>query len=474
MDRREFLARAAGATAALLAAANAPGARADSPVSATLTVDFEHPGPTVTPGFVGLSYESSQLTSGRYLSPKSRSLLGLMHTLSSNGVIRIGGNDSERNLWAGRNDAAPVPDRFVITPAAIDRLAAFLRVLDWRLIYGLNLAQGTPEAAAEEAAYVAKVVGPRLLAFQIGNEPDGFGQWEGQRPKSYDVKAFLEEWERFFRAVRARVPNAPFAGPDVAWATGWIPPFAERERGRFLLLTRHYYADGPASSPAVTIEKLLHSDDRIDKLLEDLRAIGRSSGLPYRVAEVNSVFGGGKPGVSATLAEALWGADIMFRLAQAGCDGINIHGGDNRVYTPFAIRDDGSYEARPLYYGMLLFVRASRGFLLPSRLRARGVNLTAYAVRAYDDSLWISLINRDAARTTHVEIDTGRPFAAGSVVRLTAPSIDSQTEVKLGGSTVDGHGGWTPAAEEAVHPSGRAVVIEVPAASAATLQLSLP
>ncbi len=473
MDRREFLIRAAGATGALLAAAYAPATRADSPVSATLAVDFEDPGPTVTPGFVGLSYESSQLTSGRYLDAKSGSLLGLMRGLGGGGVVRIGGNDSERDLWAGRNDAAPVPGRFVITPAAIDRLAAFLGATGWRLIYGLNLAQGTPEAAAAEAAYVAEAAGPRLLAFQIGNEPDGFGQWEGQRPKGYDVGAYLEEWERFFRAVRARLPDAPFAGPDVAAETAWIARFAERERGRIMLLTHHYYADGPASSAAVTIERLLHSDTRLDKLLDELRAIGRAAGLPIRIAEANSVFGGGRPGVSGTLAEALWGADAMFRIAQAGCEGINIHGGDNRVYTPFALRDDGSYEARPLYYGMLLFARASNGFRLPSRLSAGGVNLTAYAIRAYDDSLRISLINRDLARAAHVEIDTGRPFAAASAVRLTAPSIDSQTEVKLGDSTVDSHGGWTPAAEEAVRPSGRAVVVEVPAASAATLQLSL-
>ena len=47
----------------------------------------------------------------------------------------------------------------VVTPAAIDALAALLNALDWRLIYGLNLARGTPETAAEEAAYVARAVG---------------------------------------------------------------------------------------------------------------------------------------------------------------------------------------------------------------------------------------------------------------------------------------------------------------------------
>jgi len=77
----------------------------------------------------------------------------------------------------------------VITPATIDRLAAALRVLGWRLIYGLNLARGAAAEAAEEAAYVANAVGANLLAFQIGNEPDGFGHWTAVRPTSYDFSA---------------------------------------------------------------------------------------------------------------------------------------------------------------------------------------------------------------------------------------------------------------------------------------------
>jgi hypothetical protein len=39
----------------------------------------------------------------------------------------------------------------VIAPANIDRLAAALRVLGWKLIYGLNLARGSPAEAADEA-----------------------------------------------------------------------------------------------------------------------------------------------------------------------------------------------------------------------------------------------------------------------------------------------------------------------------------
>ena len=82
------------------------------------------------------------------------------------------------------------PASFVITPANIDGLAAALRVLGWKLIYGLNLARGAPAEAADEAAYVGERCWRKSCSrSQIGNEPDGFGGWTGVRPASYDVSA---------------------------------------------------------------------------------------------------------------------------------------------------------------------------------------------------------------------------------------------------------------------------------------------
>ena len=57
---------------------------------------------------------------------------------------------------------------FVITQAAIDALAQLVNALDWGLIYGLNLARGTPEQQ-EEAAYVTRAVGP---SFGFWHEAD--------------------------------------------------------------------------------------------------------------------------------------------------------------------------------------------------------------------------------------------------------------------------------------------------------------
>ena len=201
---------------------------------------------------------------------------------------------SMRSLWAAS---------LVIAPANIDRLAAALRVLGWKLIYGLNLARGSPAEAADEAAYVANAVGTNLLAFQIGNEPDGFGRWTGVRPASYDVPAYLAEWRTFHASIRARVPGALFAGRDVSGATDWVAAFAEAMSEGLVLLTHHYYADGPAGAPHVSLPKLVQSSRQLPPLLERLAQYSRRDRLPYRIVETNSIYDEGQPGVSDTWAQ---------------------------------------------------------------------------------------------------------------------------------------------------------------------------
>ena len=184
-------------------------------------------------------------------------------------------------------------------------MAAFVKASGWKLIYGLNLSHGNPADAALEAAAVAQAVGDSLLAFQIGNEPDLFRR--SQRPKTYGVKDYLAEWKTFADAVRGRVPNAPFAGPDTSYYTDWVSAMAREDASYLVLLSQHYYAEGPASSPKSTIDRLLHSSGRLSKTLQSCRQAALSSRLPYRLTEANSCFAGGKRGVSDTLASALWG-----------------------------------------------------------------------------------------------------------------------------------------------------------------------
>jgi hypothetical protein len=472
--RRPFLTGVAGTAAALLARG---GTLAQTDASGHLAVAYEDAGLPIPPDFVGLSYESAILAAGDYFRPENASVLGLIRLLGADGVLRIGGNTSERTVWRAGNEAA-APDDFVITPANIDRLAAALRILGWKLIYGLNLARGTPETAAAEAVYVARAIDRNLLSFQIGNEPDGFGRWTALRPKTYDATAFLAEWRKFHAAIRARVPDARFAGPDVAAATDWVAAFAETRPEGLVLLTRHYYADGPAGAPHVTLEKLLRSGGALAPVLDELARAGRAYRLPWRIVEANSVYDEGQPGVSDTLGAALWGLGLMFEAAAAGAAGVNFHAGvhnrrpgDDKAYTPIARGTGGRYVPRPLYYGMLMFAQAARGALVPTRLVSDLSDLAAFAVRAPEGGLRVCLINRDLARGARVTLDTGRSFAAASLLRLAGPAAHATGGTTLGRASVDDLGRWTPATAAGAPVAGREISVTVPAASAALVSL---
>ena len=468
MERRRFLMGVASA-AALLGGRTTFAAGA---CVARLSVAYEDPGLPIGPDFIGLSYESALIAAKSYFAPTNRSLIGLIRRLGSNGVLRIGGNTSERTVFS-QDGQPPPPEAHLIEAADIDRLAAALQQLQWRLIYGLNLARGTPQAAAAEAAYVLRAVGPRLLAFQIGNEPDGFGRWSAVRPSNYDFKAFMSEWQPFHEAIRARVPEAPFAGPDVAAETEWVPAFARAAPAGLVLLTRHYYADGPASDPRVTLANLLQSGPQVEPILATLQRTASQFGKPYRIAETNSVYQGGRPGVSDTLGAALWGLELMFQVVGAGGAGINFHAGDDKVYTPIAGPGTAPHRVQPLYYGMLLFALAARGVLLPARLDAVApdqgatAGLKGFATRD-DATLRITLINKNPARGFCVQIDPGARFRQSSVLRLLGPSVDARAGVTLGGAAVDAFGGWEPELIP-VTLATRAFECNLPAASAALI-----
>jgi hypothetical protein len=136
MRRRRFLIGAAATAATLLT----PGTNRSQPgINPRVAVSYEDPGQAIALDFIGLSYESAILASGDYFTPDNASTLGLIRSLGENGIIRIGGNTSERTVWVANAKPAEFAS-FMITPAHIDRLATALRLLGWKLIYGLNLA----------------------------------------------------------------------------------------------------------------------------------------------------------------------------------------------------------------------------------------------------------------------------------------------------------------------------------------------
>jgi len=454
MDRRRFLSLSALGTAALHPASRLLAQPVPLPV--TLTIGKPN-GRRIAQDFTGLSYESAQLSDPNFFAGDNARLIELMAGLGQHGVLRIGGNTSEYCFWKsdpqthgvsansvpgplGPDKGNKAPPRRVITELAIRNLRDFLaQVPGWSLIYGLNLGLGTPEMAAEEAAFVSRIVGSKLLAFQMANEPDLFYKI-GLRPASYNADQFITEWRRFFEAVRKRVPDAPFAGPDTAFNNDWLVPFAKAFRNDVKFVSSHYYAEGPPNDPEMDIPRLLRPDPKLEREFAGLQQVTRETGLPFRLAETNSCYGGGKEGVSDTFASALWGADYMFRIAQAGGIGVNFHGGGYGWYTPIAGTRAKGFEVRPLYYGMRLFREASTGEMLETNLSTAPDGLRVYAVQRADGHVVTTALNLSLEHPIDLTLD--HKLSGMRLIRLKAPNAAAKTGETLGDATIEPNGGW--------------------------------
>ena len=64
----------------------------------------------------------------------------------------------------------------MVNDAVLRDLGSFLEATGWKLIWALNLGKGSEADAIAEARSVLRIAGERLLAFEIGNEPDLFGR----------------------------------------------------------------------------------------------------------------------------------------------------------------------------------------------------------------------------------------------------------------------------------------------------------
>jgi hypothetical protein len=150
---------------------------------------------------------------------------------------------------------------------------------------------------------------------------------------------------------------------------------------------------------------------------------------------------------------------------------VNFHGGGAGNYTPIAY-SNGQFSARPLYYGMLLFAKASSGRLLTvSPALADSLNLTAHAVLQTDGTILATLINKDLSKEAFVTVSAGRQLRSASIMRLTGPAADSTSGLLLGGASVNSDGTWTAVQTENGVISGSACRVKVPPYSAVLLSL---
>jgi hypothetical protein len=468
MNRRQFMKNSACAAIALAAPA-VPGS--DKPMMG-VRVRSGPPVATIPPGFLGLGFEISSVGRPGLLSGTDSVYVQLVRTLGSRGVVRVGGNTADYAHYNPAAQAVSSPFKTVVNDGVLQELGGFLQATGWKLIWALNLGRGSEADAIAEARAVQAVAGERLLAFEIGNEPDLFSAAK-HRPPGYGYEQWLADYRHYKMALREQLPGVPLAGPDAAGKTDWVTRFAADEGKDAALLTHHYYREG--QNPGSTIEKLLGVDPKLQLQLQQLRAASLSCGVPYRICEVNSFSGGGRPGVSDTLAAALWVLDYMFTLACNGCSGVNMETGVNQLgfissYSPIGDDEHGHHSATPEYYGMLAFSLAGRGDLLPVESDALTTEIKAYAALPKEGGLVLTLINKGEVASV-LRLDTGTQSRNASVVRLRGPALDAKTGIMLGGAEVTSRGTWKAADTEVVPVRNGQLMLPMPAASAAIVSV---
>ncbi len=488
LDRRQFLALTAAALPAIRGIAQAPA-------GVKLTLHPDQPGPAVPSNFIGLSYETQQLSVPAFFSPANTGLVAQFRALAPHGVLRLGGNTSDYGFWKPTSTSVapprakreykigdPPPDlSYAVTPEAVTNLAAFLETTGWTCLYGINLGTNTPALAAEEAAFVAKTLGPRLEYFQIGNEADRFASTI-RDPKltghPWDVDAFLAEWLTFAHAILSAVPNARFGMPDVASNAQWFATIGTRLasdpiRAHIACMSHHYYIGGPPSNPAMTVEKILASDPKVRSTAVIVKEAATKLHTAWRMTEGNTCYRGGKPGVSDVFAAALWSADYLLTLAALGYAGVNLHGGDAQLvanslggtlpgdeivlaehgnpaehphpyYTPIAhIPNQGQdrYLLEPVAYGMKFAGTFAGATMVPLDFDPGPVNATAYAAQLPNGSMLLAVLNKDITQDLHLDRVELPPAAKPNASEATSPMQLSVDPERNASSTVVGPDG---------------------------------
>ncbi len=479
--RGRWLTSLAGALA--LALAVAVGLSGTGPAEAattSLTVGTT-PGATLHDDFIGLSFEASIIASPALA---KGNLAQYMKTLGP-GVMRFGGNFVDTTFWTSKGEKAPSWAVTTLTPNDLKRLKTLADDSGWRVILGVNLKHPDPDRAADEAKFARQILGPALMAIEIGNEPNYY--------PNYSPAKLYSDYQRYRAAIGKTAPGVGLVAPETGSApkaVTFLQDFAKREQAHpdLFALTTHFYP-ACARSGHVSISQLLSQafHDKIQTRADILVKAAKPLGVPAIMDEANSVSCEGQDGTSDVYASALWAVDDELMIARTGIRGEYFHSAIARcgapkplykAYTPFcaptaADAAAGRLRAQPEYYGLLMLQQVGTGRFLPLT-NPDTASLRAYAVKN-GTRLRLVLDNlQDPAshgsRTVTIKLDGA--YHQGDLLRLTAAALTSKTGIKLGGASVAPDGTFPGTTKTPITVSGSTLTLSLPAGTATLVTLN--
>jgi hypothetical protein len=463
-----------------------------------VSVNPDAVGVQIPAGFLGLSIEwwAVEAYAGRDPHAVNPVLVQLIRNLTPDqtGVLRIGGVTTDGTWWPVAGVARPPGVYYRVNAQRLRVIKALAQEAGARLILGVNLEADSTTLARAEASAMLAIIGPsRIAAFELGNEPELYGNpdfaWYRRngrnvagRPLDWDVTKLTSD----FANIGSAIPRIELAGP-AAGAVEWLDQLDRFIAGqrRLGVVTVHSYPFEACSAPSVmpwypTISRLLSpaaSVGQVDSLRPFL-TIAHAHHLPLRIDEMNAVSCGNPPGIANTFAMALWAIDALYADAQAGVDGVNIHTWPGAIYQLFTFKHPRSgWEAlvEPEYYGLLMFAQGAPPGSRVLQTSSPDQAVRAWATRASDGTIRITLINDDQAAAHRLAVHIPGARGAASLERLIAPSAGATNGVTLAGQSLSQTTTGQlpgPLRTTTIAPNGDNYRLSLPPASAALLTLT--
>jgi hypothetical protein len=458
----------------------------------TVVVDPTEKGQAFPPTgtFLGTSHEWRRIADWGVNTP---AFAAIFKQYGRQPIIRIGGASQDAI------EEAPGADTW-------QSLAAIARATNAKIIIGLPLYQ--PGKALDMSRQMIKDAYrylPRgsLLLFELGNEPEfwprGVGGYRPARSLNFvsGAEAFLDYWTDAAKELnpceidletgrrnpqsneraRAPIPTAAMSGPS--WGNvNTIEPsivrrMAERNRCSLKEMNVHYYPyvdNTTITAPELLAEPLVQFGVEKYRVLQQLAT---NAGYRMRISETNSLFGGGRVGLSDTYTGALWAADLALAFANAGAVGFHVHwgfggapivGGAPNVGVQTNFFDDDPRRPYPSvhapFYGALFFVGATGGPdvspqdlaktrfvsvypLPPAAVGGPGcdANLKTWATVDARGVLRVAAINKEERLGCNLELRIGSVnWGKATVLRMLpgADGLRSKGGITWAGQTYDG------------------------------------
>ncbi|KZO91654.1 glycoside hydrolase family 79 protein [Calocera viscosa TUFC12733] len=401
-------------------------------------------------------------------------------------ILRVGGNSQETETLfvSGLPDGAELDkinqgvgaDGVINTPIInfspelLYVLSNVSELVNAQWYFGLAF---NDTAADENALLVAQwaqdVLGDNLLALQLGNEPDLYGD-HGKRDPSYNISDYMTD----FAKVEGDLMAAPgverkqtLVGPSICcnWAigdvldAGYLTQFGS---GLAQVSVQHYPANNCKLSGVIDPEDIfpsyLNHSSAQAFVAPYLAAVPEilAAGKPMVLLETNTASCGGFLGVSDSFGATLWTIDLALQLAWANFTAVLLHTSGTSVYYNPVTPPPGNetrtkqWNTGSTYYAMLA-VAETFGSSNVSQIVDLGtwetsIYAPSYAIYENGAPTRVALFNfvSDPSGandyTATITLSGGSMPASVNVRYLSAPSVSEKYNITWAGQTLSPNG----------------------------------